>query len=37
MKKGDCKLETSKGNVDVSIENQLEELKDLLTTILSDE
>lgn len=37
MKKGDCILETSKGSVDVSINNQLEEVKDLLTTILSNE
>lgn len=37
MKKGDCIIETSKGSVDVSIDNQLEEVKDLLTTILSNE
>mgnify|MGYP003799718107 CR=1 FL=1 len=37
MVKGDCILETSKGNVDVSIHNQLEEIKDLLLTILSNE
>ncbi len=37
MKKGDCILETSKGSVDVSIENQLDEVKDLLKTILSNE
>ena len=37
MKKGDCILETSKGSVDVSIDNQLDEVKDLLTTILSNE
>ena len=36
MKKGDCILETSKGSVDVSIDNQLDEVKDLLTTILSN-
>ena len=37
MKKGDCILETSKGSVDVSISDQLREVKDLLTTILSNE
>ena len=37
MKKGDCILETSKGSVDVSINNQLDEVKDLLTNILSNE
>lgn len=37
MKKGDCILETSKGSVDVSIDDQLSEIKDLLTTILSNE
>lgn len=37
MKKGDCILETSKGSVDVSINNQLDEVKDLLNTILSNE
>ena len=37
MKQGDCIIETSKGSVDVSIDNQLEEVKDLLMTILSNE
>lgn len=37
MEKGDCILETSKGSVDVSINQQLEEVKDLLKTILSNE
>lgn len=37
MKKGDCILETSKGSVDVSMGEQLKEVKDLLTSILSDE
>jgi flagellar assembly protein FliH len=36
-KKGDCILETSKGNIDVSITNQLEEVRELLTTILNNE
>ncbi|WMM26624.1 FliH/SctL family protein [Tissierella sp. MB52-C2] len=35
--KGDCILETSKGNIDASLENQLEEVKELLTTILNNE
>lgn len=37
LEKGDCILETSKGNIDVSIKNQLEEVKELLTTILNNE
>lgn len=37
MGKGDCVLETSKGSVDVSIDNQLEEVKELLTRILNNE
>lgn len=37
MKKGDCILETSKGNVDVSVDDQLNEVKHLLKTILSNE
>ena len=37
MKKGDCILETTKGSVDVSIKDQLDEVKDLLKTILSNE
>lgn len=36
MEKGDCIIETSKGSVDVSIDNQLDEVKDLLKTILSN-
>lgn len=35
--KGDCILETSKGNIDVSLNNQLDEVKELLTTILNNE
>ncbi len=37
MEKGDCILETSKGNIDVSLKNQLNEIKDLLYTILNNE
>lgn len=37
LNKGDCILETSKGNIDVSIQNQLEEVKELLTSILKNE
>jgi len=37
MKKGDCVLETSKGNIDVSLRGQLSEIKDLLYTILNNE
>lgn len=37
MIKGDCILETSKGNVDVSIHNQLKEIEELLLTIMSSE
>lgn len=37
MGKGDCVLETSKGSVDVSIDNQLDEVKELLTRILNNE
>lgn len=37
MEKGDCILETSKGSVDVSIKDQLKEVKELLISILSDE
>lgn len=37
MVRGDCVLETSKGNVDVSINNQLKEIKDLLLTIMNNE
>ncbi|MFA5575802.1 MAG: FliH/SctL family protein [Tissierellaceae bacterium] len=35
--KGDCLLETSKGNIDVSLKNQLEEVRDLLVTIMNNE
>lgn len=37
FEKGDCILETSKGNIDVSIKKQLEEVKELLITILNNE
>lgn len=37
LEKGDCILETSKGNIDVSLKNQLDEVKELLTTILNNE
>lgn len=37
FKKGDCILETPKGNIDISVKNQLAEVKDLLTTILNNE
>lgn len=37
MVKGDCILETSKGNIDVSVDNQLEEIKDLIMSILNNE
>lgn len=37
MKKGDCILETSKGNIDVSLNGQLEEIKDFIYTILNNE
>ena len=37
MKKGDCILETTKGSVDVSVDNQLNEVRDLLNTILNNE
>lgn len=37
MEKGDCILETSKGAVDVSINKQLEEVKELLINILNNE
>lgn len=37
LEKGDCILETSKGNIDVSLNNQLDEVKELLTTILNNE
>ncbi len=37
LEKGDCILETSKGNIDVSLRNQLDEVKELLTSILNNE
>ncbi|TCS89654.1 flagellar assembly protein FliH [Keratinibaculum paraultunense] len=37
MVKGDCILETSKGNIDVSLQTQLKEIKELLLTILDNE
>lgn len=37
MKKGDCMLETTMGSVDVGLQSQLDEVKDLLTNILSNE
>lgn len=37
MGKGDCMIETSMGNVDVGVNSQLEEVRDLLKNILSNE
>lgn len=37
LNKGDCILETSKGSIDVSLKNQLDEVKELLTSILNNE
>lgn len=37
LEKGDCILETAKGNIDISLKDQLSEVKDLLTTILNNE
>lgn len=37
LSKGDCILETSKGNIDISIKDQMSEVKELLTTILNNE
>lgn len=37
LEKGDCILETAKGNIDISIKDQLNEVRDLLTTILNNE
>lgn len=37
MDKGDCILETSKGNIDISISKQLDEVNDLILTILKNE
>lgn len=37
LSKGDCILETPKGNIDISIKDQIEEVRELLTTILNNE
>ncbi len=37
LEKGDCILETSKGSIDASLNNQLSEVKELLTSILNNE
>lgn len=37
LSKGDCILETSKGNIDISMKDQLNEVRELLTTILNNE
>ena len=37
LTKGDCILETAKGNIDISIKDQLEEVRELLNTILNNE
>lgn len=37
LQKGDCILETPKGSIDASINNQLSEVKELLTSILNSE
>ncbi len=37
LTKGDCILETSKGNIDISIKDQINEVRELLTTILNNE
>lgn len=37
LDKGDCILETAKGSIDISIKDQLEEVKELLNTILNNE
>lgn len=37
FEKGDCVLETPKGSIDIGIKNQLDEIKQLLTTILNNE
>lgn len=37
MKKGDCMIETSMGSVDVGVNTQLNEVRDLLKNILSNE
>lgn len=37
LKKGDCILETSKGSIDASLNNQLSEVRELLNSILNNE
>ena len=37
LSKGGCIIEGSKGNVDVSVGTQIEEMKKLLTTLLNSE
>lgn len=37
MQKGDCILETPKGNVDVSLRNQLSEVREILYSVLNNE
>ena len=37
LDKGDCILETAKGNIDLGIKDQLNEIRELLTTILNNE
>ena len=37
LSKGDCILETSKGSIDISIKDQISEIKQLLNTILNNE
>ena len=37
LSKGDCILETAKGNIDISIKDQLDEIRELLNTILNNE
>jgi len=37
MTKGDCILETSKGDIDISISNQMKEIKELIISILNNE
>lgn len=37
LSKGDCILETEKGNIDISIKDQLDEVREILNTILNNE
>lgn len=37
MEKGDCILETPKGNIDASLRNQLSEVKEILYSVLNNE